>query len=66
MVVGRTVHQVAKKTLILPIHPKTTDRKLRILRRMAARWTYGVQLYLDKLFEGNASPRDLSIEGLQP
>jgi len=57
--VGRTVQQVAKKTLILPIHPKTTNRKLKILRRLAARWTYGVQLYLDKIFEGNTSPIDL-------
>jgi len=57
--VGRTVHQVAKKTLILPVHPKTTGRKLRILRKLAARWTYGVQLYLDRLFENNVSPREL-------
>ncbi|MDH5795630.1 MAG: hypothetical protein OEZ24_05920 [Candidatus Bathyarchaeota archaeon] len=53
------VHQTAKKTLILPVHPKTTAKKLRILRRMAARWTYGVQLYLDMLFENNASLREL-------
>jgi len=57
--VGRTIQQVAKKTLILPVHQKTTDRKLRILRRLAARWTYGVQLHLDKLLKGNASLRNL-------
>lgn len=59
MMVGKTVHQVAKKTLIIPVHPMTTIKKVRMLRKMAARWTYGVQLYLDRLLEGNASPADL-------
>jgi len=59
VLVGRTIHQTAKKTLILPVHPRITTKKLKILRRMAARWTYGVQLFLDRVFENNVSSEEL-------
>ena len=46
-----------QKTISIPIHPKTTRRKINILDNLTARLTYGVREYLKILKEKEITTR---------